>query len=249
MSGKPHWIVGRHVVEEAFVAAGRKVIQVLVFEGDRERYSELVGKARAAGARVRYVQRGELDRAADGAAHQGLAAQVYNKAVGGFAEFMAGLSAETKKKALIVALDEIQDPHNFGAIARSAVCLGAAAIVTPERRSAPITQTVLQASAGAIQLIPAFAVGNLAQTILKLKEEGFWAYGADAGGAPVWKTKLNHPMVLVIGSEGTGIRSLIKSYCDELVSIPHPPGGVESLNASCAASVLLYEAARQKALG
>ena len=131
MSGKPHWIVGRHVVEEALVAAGRKVIQVLVFEGDRERYSELVGKARAAGARVRYVQRGELDRAADGAAHQGLAAQVYNKAVGGVAAFMAVLSAETKKKALIVALDEIQDPHNFGAIARSAVCLVAAAIVTP----------------------------------------------------------------------------------------------------------------------
>ncbi|TPW20134.1 MAG: 23S rRNA (guanosine2251-2'-O)-methyltransferase [Elusimicrobia bacterium] len=176
MSGKPHWIVGRHVVEEALVATGRKVIQVLVFEGDRERYSELVGKARAAGARVRYVQRGELDRAADGAAHQGLAAQVFNKVVGGFAEFMGGLSEAQKKSALIVALDEIQDPHNFGAIARSAVCLGAMAIITPERRSAPITQTVLQASAGAIQLIPTYAVGNLAQTILKLKEQGFWPH-------------------------------------------------------------------------
>lgn len=249
MSGKPHWIVGRHVVLESLEAPSRKVIQVLVFEGDRERNKELVEKARRAGARISFVAKGDLDRVADGAAHQGLAAQVFEKKVGGFGEFLAALTDAQKKGCLIVALDEIQDPHNFGAIARSAVCLGALAIITPERRTAPITQTVLQASAGAIQKIQTFAVGNLAQTILKLKEEGFWVYGAAGDGAPSWKTTFNYPMVLVIGSEGSGMRALVRSYCDEVVAIPHAPGGVESLNASCAASVLLYEAARQKALG
>lgn len=249
MSGKPHWIVGRHVVLESLEAPTRKVIQVLVFEGDRERHKDVVEKAHRAGARVSYVNRGGLERVAGGAAHQGVAAQVFEKNVGGFGDFLAGLTDAKKKGCLIVALDEIQDPHNFGAIARSAVCLGATAIITPERRTAPITQTVLQASAGAIQKIPTFAVGNLAQTILKLKEEGFWVYGAAADGAPVWKAKLNHPMVLVIGSEGSGMRALVRSYCDEVVSVPQSASGVDSLNASCAASVLLYEAARQKALG
>lgn len=249
MSGKPHWVVGRHVVEESLAAAGRRVIQVLVFNGDRQRYGGLVSKARAVGARVVFVERRELDKVADGAAHQGLAAQVFEKNVGGLAEFLAGLSEAKKKSALIVALDEIQDPHNLGAIARSAVCLGAVALVTPERRSAPITQTVLQASAGAIQKIPTFAVGNLAQTLLKLKEQGFWVYGAAADGVPSWKARFNHPMVLVIGSEGQGMRQLVRSYCDEVVAVPQAAGGVDSLNASCAASVLLYEAARQKSLG
>lgn len=249
MSGKPHWIVGRNVVLECLEAPTRKVLKVLIFEGDRDRYRAVADKARRTGARVEFVKRGELERVADGAAHQGLAAQVFERNVGGLSEFLAGLSEEAKKGCLIVALDEIQDPHNFGAIARSAVCLGAAALLTPERRSAPITQTVLQASAGAIQKIPTFAVGNLAQSLLKLKEAGFWVYGAAADGAPLWKTRLNRPMVLVIGSEGSGMRSLVRSYCDEVVAVPQAPGSVDSLNASCAASVLLYEAARQDALG
>ena len=249
MSSKPRWLVGRHVVEEAVGAPGRKILQLLVLNADRERYAALIAKAKHAGARVKFVERWELDKAAGGAAHQGVAVQVFEKKLVGFAELIAGMSPERKKKALIVALDEIQDPHNFGAIARSAVCLGAVAIIHPERRTAPLTQAVIQASAGAIQKIPVYSVGNMAQTLLKLKEEGFWVYGADAEGQPAWKVKLNHPMVLIVGSEGAGIRSLVRSYCDELISVPQSPDGVDSLNASCAASVLLYEAARQNSLG
>lgn len=249
MSSKPRWLVGRHVVEEAVGAPGRKILQLLVLNADSERYAPLVARAKHAGARVKFVERHEIEKVSGGAPHQGVAVQVFEKKVIGFAELLAQMSPQQKKKALIVALDEIQDPHNFGAIARSAVCLGAVAIIHPERRTAPLTQAVIQASAGAIQKIPVYSVGNMAQTLLKLKEEGFWVYGADAEGQPAWKVKLNHPMVLIIGSEGAGIRSLVRSYCDELISVPQSPGGVDSLNASCAASVLLYEAARQNSLG
>ncbi|MDE2291584.1 MAG: 23S rRNA (guanosine(2251)-2'-O)-methyltransferase RlmB [Elusimicrobia bacterium] len=249
MSSKPHWIFGRHVVEESLEAPSRRVIQLLVLAADRTRHAAVVDKARRAGARVRFVERSELDRTSRGEVHQGLAAQVFDKQVGGLTEFLSALTPADKKTCLIVALDEIQDPHNLGAIARSAVCLGARVLITPERRTAPITQTVLQASAGAIQKLPTFAVGNLAQTLLRLKDDGFWVYGADAEGKPVWGVTMNFPMVLVVGSEGKGMRPLVRSYCDELVAIPQAPGGVSSLNASCAASVLLYEAARQKSLG
>jgi 23S rRNA (guanosine2251-2'-O)-methyltransferase len=153
--------------------------------------------------------------------------------------------AESRKGLILVALDEVQDPHNLGAIARSAVNLGAQALILPERRSAPVTGAVVAASAGAIQKIPVVSVVNLGQALERLKEEGFWVYGADASGRPAWDAVFNTPLVLVIGSEGYGMRPLVTSICDEVVSIPQAEGGVESLNASCAASVLLYEVARQ----
>ena len=246
MSAKPRWLVGRHVVEESIGAPGRKLLQLLILLADKERYHALAEKARAAGAKVRFVERHELDRAAAGAAHQGLAAQVLEQAVVGFSEFLANLAPADKKSCLIVAMDQIQDPHNFGAIARSAVCLGAKALIYPERRSAPISQAVMQSSAGAIMRLPAYSVGNLAQTLLRMKDDGFWIYGADADGKAAWTVTLNFPMVLVVGSEGEGMRPLVRSYCDEVLAIPLAEGGVASLNASCAASILLYEAARQR---
>ncbi|MBI3297725.1 MAG: 23S rRNA (guanosine(2251)-2'-O)-methyltransferase RlmB [Elusimicrobia bacterium] len=249
MSAKPRWVVGRHVVEEALGALGKKLLQVLVYTGDRERHADLIAKLKHAGVKVRFVERHELEKVSGGAPHQGLAAEVFEKKVVGFNEWLGNLTNEERKNCLVVALDEIQDPHNFGAIGRSAVCFGAKAIIHPERRTAPVTQAVLQASAGAIQKIPVYAVGNLAQTLLKMKEAGFWVYGADMDGRPAWEIKFNFPMVLVIGSEGKGMRELVRSYCDELTSVPQSPDGVDSLNASCAASVLLYEAVRQSSLG
>ena len=163
--------------------------------------------------------------------------------------FRSGLTPADKKHCLVVAMDQIQDPHNFGAIARSAVCLGAKALIYPERRTAPISQAVMQASAGAIMRLPAYSVGNLAQTLLRMKDDGFWVYGADADGKAAWDVKLNFPMVLVVGSEGEGMRPLVRSYCDEVVAVPLAEEGVASLNASCAASILLYEAARQRGGG
>jgi 23S rRNA (guanosine2251-2'-O)-methyltransferase len=153
---------------------------------------------------------------------------------------------ETARRGLVfVALDQIQDPHNLGAIARSAVNLGAKAIIMPERRSAPVSEAAVAASAGAIQKIPVVSVVNLGQALSRLRESGFWIYGADASGRPVWEMAFQAPLVLVIGSEGSGMRPLVRSLCDETVAIPQAAGGVESLNASCAASVLLYEVARQ----
>lgn len=148
---------------------------------------------------------------------------------------------------MLVALDQIQDPHNLGAIARSAVNLGASGLIVPERRSSPVSAVAIQSSAGAIQKIKLFRVVNLAQALERAKKAGFWVYGADASGSPCWQAVLNTPLILVVGSEGYGIRQLVRTLCDELLSIPQSAGGVESLNASCAASVLLYEIARQKA--
>jgi len=148
---------------------------------------------------------------------------------------------------VVVALDQIQDPHNLGAIARSALQLGARCLVTPERRSSPVTQAAIQSSAGAALKIPIHRVVNLAQTLALCKEAGFWVYGADAAGKDVWDARLNTPCVLVIGNEGYGLRPLVRASCDELLRIPQVDHGVGSLNASCAATALLYEIARQKA--
>lgn len=241
------WIHGKHVVEEVLASRKTRVFQVLISKERRHKLGGIARSARKAGARLRWVGRKELDAVAPDGMHQGVAAQILVKPGRRMDEFIEGLSAEDKASAVIVALDQIQDPHNFGAIARSAACLGACALIFPERRNAPITQTVLRSSAGAIEKLAALQVGNLAEALRRLKEAGFWIYGADPAGAPAWKARLNKPMVLVVGSEGKGVRPLVRSTCDEVVAIPQAASGVESLNASCAASVLLYEIARQHA--
>lgn len=246
MSGRAgRWIFGRHVVEEAFSSGALRLIEVWLDIGAKRELGRAAKAAQRAGAKLRWVPRRELDRIAGGARHQGMAARVDEGEARGLEGLLRGLSKRERSRTVLVALDRIQDPQNLGAIARSAVCLGARALISPERHSVPLTQAVLRSSAGAAQKIPFFRVGNLAQTLLRLKEEGFWVYGGDRSGQPVWKVRLNPPMVLVIGSEGKGIRPLVRSCCDELVAVPQARGGVASLNASCAASVLLYEAARQ----
>lgn len=234
-------------MEETLKAKPRSVRQV-VFEHQIQdpSVSGLVRLARQAGARVLFSGRRELDRFVSGGRHQGVVAQIASNAEEGLAPFLAALSPEKKNRALLVALDQIQDPHNLGAIARSAANLGAAGLIVPQRRSAAVTPAAVQASAGAIQKIPVITVVNLAQALERCKQEGFWIYGADAAGKSAWSAALNFPMVLVIGSEGYGMRPLVRGLCDELVSIPQAAQGVESLNASCAASILLYEAARRR---
>lgn len=238
------WLWGRHAVEETLRARSRGVRELWVLSGSQGGHlQELIHLARDSGARVRYVTKRELDRLGSG--HQGLAARVGEKPAQTLEEWLSSLPPEAKPKAVLVALDQIQDPHNLGAIARAASCLGALALLAPERRSAPVTPAAVQASAGAIEKIPVLNAGNLAQALERLKAEGFWVYGADMAGKPCWDTRLNFPLVLVIGSEGAGLRPLVSQRCDELVSVPQSEGGVASLNASTAAAVLLYEAARQ----
>jgi len=206
-----------------------------------------VRKAKDLGVTVRFMARPELDRAAKGGKHQGVALRTAYDPSATFSEWINGLDDEGKKGLVVVALDQIQDPHNLGAIARSALQLGARCVVTPERRSSPVTQAAIQSSAGAALKIPIHRVVNLAQTLALCKDRGFWVYGADAAGRDAWDARLNTPCVLVIGSEGYGLRPLVRASCDELLRIPQVEHGVGSLNASCAATALLYEIARQKA--
>ena len=240
------WLSGFHSVLETLRGRPGSAKELLVAAGSKgAEVEEIMRLAREAGARVRYVDRRELDRIAGAARHQGVALLATLHEGESLKAFLERFPPETRKGLVLVALDEVQDPHNLGAIARSAVNLGARALILPERRSAPVTGAVVAASAGAIQKIPVVTVVNLGQALERLKEAGFWVYGADASGKPSWDAVFNTPLVLVIGSEGYGMRPLVASLCDEVVSIPQSASGVESLNASCAASVLLYEVARQ----
>jgi len=240
------WLSGFHSVLETLRGKPGSAKELLVIAGGKgPEISEITRLAREAGARVRYVDRRELDHVAGASRHQGVALRATLHEGESLDGLLARFPAESRKGLVIVALDQIQDPHNLGAIARSAVNLGAQALILPERRSASVTGAVVAASAGAIQKLPVASVVNLGQALERLKEEGFWVYGADAAGRPAWDAVFNTPLVLVIGSEGAGMRPLVASLCDEVVSIPQAASGVDSLNASCAASVLLYEVARQ----
>lgn len=208
---------------------------------------QIVRQAKDLNITLQYMSRPELDRAVKGGKHQGIAVRMAYDPAGTFKEWLESLEEGAKKGLVVVALDQIQDPHNLGAISRSALQLGARCVVTPERRSSPVTQAVVQASAGAVLKIPVHRVVNLAQTLALCKEKGFWIYGADAAGTDCWAATLNTPCVLVVGSEGYGMRPLVRASCDELLRVPQVEHGVGSLNASCAATALLYEVARQKA--
>jgi 23S rRNA (guanosine2251-2'-O)-methyltransferase len=183
----------------------------------------------------------ELERLCGSPDHQGVVAEAdpYN-----YADSQALLE---RKGALIVALDQVQDPRNLGAICRSAEFAGAAGVVVPERRSAEVTATVCKAAAGAVEHLDMARVRNLADWLAEAKEAGFWVWGADAeADAPPWKVDFSGSTVLVLGGEGKGIRPRVASACDGLVALPQA-GQVDSLNVSAAATALLFEAVRQRA--
>jgi 23S rRNA (guanosine2251-2'-O)-methyltransferase len=183
---------------------------------------------------------GELTRLAGSPDHQGIVAEVDPYP---YADPRALLD---RPDALVVALDQVQDPHNLGAVCRSAEAVGAAGLVIPSRRSASVTPVVCKASAGAVEHLPVARVSNLADWLLAAKEAGAWAYGAESGAeTPYASADLTGKVVLVLGSEGGGLRRRVAASCDLLVSIPLR-GCVESLNVSAAAAVLLFEAARQR---
>ncbi len=182
----------------------------------------------------------ELERLCGSPDHQGVVAEVDPYRYVGAAKLLE------RKDGLIVALDQVQDPRNLGAICRSAEFAGAAGVVIPERRSAEVTATVCKAAAGAVEHIGVARVRNLADWLAQAKEAGFWVWGADADAqsAP-WDVDLCGPTVLVLGGEGKGIRPRVASACDGLVALP-ARGQVDSLNVSAAATALLFEAIRQR---
>ena len=229
-------LVGRNPIREA-LKAGRDIEKLLVARGELIGSArEIVGMARDAKIVVQEVARERLDAMAPN--HQGLiaVASAYGyKTV----EDMLALAKERGEAPFLVILDGVTDPHNLGAIIRSAECVGAHGVIIPERRAVGLTPSAVKASAGAVEHIPVAKEVNLTRTIERLKKEGIWVYGAAMKGEDFRKVDFSGPAALVIGSEGEGISRLVMESCDRLVSLPIK-GQLDSLNASVAAGVLLY---------
>ena len=238
-------IEGRNAVTEA-LRAGTPIDKIFIARGETDKtLGHIASTARAAGVVVVEADRRKLDYMSATKAHQGVIALA---AVREYASVEDILSAarERGEAPLLVVCDEISDPHNLGAIIRTAECAGAHGVIIPKRRSAGLTAIVDKASAGALEHMAIARVPNLVAAIETLKKNGLWIYGTAAEGSnELWKTDLTGPACIVIGSEGSGISRLVREKCDFLVSIPLH-GQISSLNASAAAAVLLYEALRQR---
>jgi len=208
----------------------------------------VIAEAKQHGIIVQQADKRKLDTMAPGLQHQGVIAQV---AAYGYVEVEDILAAAKRRgeDPFILILDEIEDPHNLGSILRTADCTGVHGVIIPKRRSVGLTATVSKTSAGAVEYVPVARVTNLAQTIDKLKEQGVWVAGTDVSAADdVYRSNFKLPLALVIGNEGKGVGRLIKEKCDFLVKLPMH-GRINSLNASVAAGVLMYEVVRQRGRG
>ena len=239
-----HIIYGINSVAEALKARGRAFEWVgMAKERHDLRLQRLIEDCRKIGIPVRFLQRTELDRMAGNAAHQGVVAVTSAKQYNDLEDVIA---AKRGKYSLLVVLDGVEDPHNLGAILRTADAAGANGIVIPERRAAAVTGTVTKASAGASEHLPIAKVTNIARTVEELKENNIWTVGLDERATQTYDAiQYNMDCALVLGGEGKGLRDLVKRKCDFLVSIPML-GKVPSLNVSVAAAVVLYEIVRQR---
>jgi 23S rRNA (guanosine2251-2'-O)-methyltransferase len=226
--------VGIHPVREA-LRARRPLDKVLIAKGAASpRIQEIIELCRTNSVPVRFETRELLDRASKGVAHQGVVAL-------GAVRTYVELKDAIEGARLIVVLDGVEDPHNLGAIIRTAHAAGTNAVVVPERRAAPLTETVSRAAAGALEYLPVVRITNVSQTLEKLKEKGFWIYGLDECGTEIYdKVKYNMPTAIVLGGEGKGLHPGVQKHCDVLVRIPMA-GEVSSLNVSVAAGVVLFE--------
>jgi len=239
-----HIIYGINSVAEALKARGRAFEWVgMAKERHDLRLQRLIEDCRKIGIPVRFLQRTELDRMAGNAAHQGVVAVTSAKQYNDLEDVIA---AKRGKYSLLVVLDGVEDPHNLGAILRTADAAGANGIVIPERRAAAVTGTVTKASAGASEHLPIAKVTNIARTVEELKENNIWTVGLDERATQTYDAiQYNMDCALVLGGEGKGLHDLVKRKCDFLVSIPML-GKVPSLNVSVAAAVVLYEIVRQR---
>ena len=236
---------GRNAITEA-LRAGRTIDKVFIADGDTDKsLQRLAAQAREAGAVVIPVDRRKLDFMSTTHAHQGIIAQAAAHEYASVEDILQ-VAADRNEAPLIIICDELSDPHNLGAIMRTAECAGAHGVIIPKRRSVGLTATVAKASAGAIEYMKVARVTNIAATIRELKEQGVWVFGTAAEGSqPMYRADLTGPTAIVIGNEGVGISRLVRDLCDVMVHIPMA-GRISSLNASAAASILLYEAVRQR---
>ncbi|MGH9497132.1 MAG: 23S rRNA (guanosine(2251)-2'-O)-methyltransferase RlmB [Candidatus Sulfotelmatobacter sp.] len=242
-----HIIYCINSVTEALKARGRAFEWVgMAKERHDIRLQRLIEDCRKLGIQVKFLQRTELDRAAGNAAHQGVVAFTSAKQYNNLEDV---INSKRGEYSLLVVLDGVEDPHNLGAILRTADAAGANGIVIPERRAAAVTGTVTKASAGASEHLPIAKVTNIARTVEELKDQSIWTVGLDERAKQTYDS-LDYKMdcAVVLGGEGKGLHDLVKRKCDFLVSIPML-GKVPSLNVSVAAAVVLYEVVRQRRAG
>lgn len=245
MSDTEEFLLGRNSVMEA-LKSGRSINKLLIAKGERHgTVREIIGLARAKGLIVQEVEISKLDIMTGKAKHQGVLATVAPVAYVELEDILAK-AQEKEEPPFLVLLDELEDPHNVGAILRTADATGVDGVLLPKRRSCPLSATVAKTSAGAVEYVPVARIGNITQTLEGLKKQGFWVVGADMDGdKDYYEADLTGPVVLVVGSEGKGIGRATKEHCDILVRIPMQ-GKISSLNASVACSLLLYEIRRQR---
>lgn len=238
-------IIGRNSVLEA-LRAGRAIDSLLVARGERSgSIGRILAECREKGIVIKEVDAKKLDFLCGRGNHQGVAAYAAAHAYACVADLLA-LAQERGEAPFLIICDELEDPHNLGAIIRTAEAAGAHGVIIPKRHAASLSFAVSKAAAGALEYLPVARVGNLAATLDELKKQGLWIYGADMDGTPFCETDYSGPVALVIGSEGRGLGRLIKEKCDFIVSLPMK-GKINSLNASVAAGILMYEIARQRA--
>lgn len=237
-------VIGRNAVKE-LLSDGRDIEKIYIQKGEREgSINLLVGLASERKIPIIELERQKMDKMCGNLRHQGIIAMASEQNYSSVDEILA-YAEELGEAPFVVLLDGVEDPHNLGAIIRSAECMGAHGIIIPKRRAVGLTPTVAKASAGAIMHMKIAKVTNLSQTIDELKEKGLWFYAADMDGESLYETKLSGAVGIVLGSEGEGISRLVKEKCDFVVSIPMY-GRVNSMNVSCAAAVILSEAAHQR---
>ena len=237
-------IEGRNAVLEAF-RSGKCVDKLFILDGCQDGPVRTIAReARKTDTIINYVSKERLDQLSETHAHQGVIAQVAAYDYSTLDEILA--RAEEKGEApFLIILDNVEDPHNLGAIIRTANLAGAHGVIIPKRRAVGLTSTVAKTSAGAINYTPVAKVTNIVRTIEELKEKGIWFVCADMGGETMYDLDLTGPMGLVIGNEGEGVSRLVREACDFTASIPMK-GDIDSLNASVAAGVLAYEIVRQR---
>jgi 23S rRNA (guanosine2251-2'-O)-methyltransferase len=239
-------LYGRHPVLELLRSGGRHADEVAVLSGGKGPLQEIVALARRAGVKVSFRTRDQLTAIAGSADHQGVVARVAR------AEYvevddLLGIPAERGEPAFFLALDQVQDPRNLGALLRTADVLGVHGVVVPKHHAAGLTEAAARAAMGALEFVKVARVTNLVGALESLKQSGVWVYGASPSGTvDIWDVDLRGSVCLVLGGEGEGLRRLVADSCDGLLRIPMK-GHLESLNVGAAGAVLCYEVARQRA--
>jgi 23S rRNA (guanosine2251-2'-O)-methyltransferase len=239
---------GRNPVKALLKSGGRRAEEIAVLAGARGPVSEIVALARRAGVKVSYRTRDQLTAIAGNEAHQGVVARVAAAEYSALEDLLE-IPGRRRETAFFMALDQVQDPRNFGALLRTADAFGVHGVIVPKHHAVGLTEAAARTAMGAVEYVSVARETNLVAALEKLKESGIWIYGAatDKGTAP-WAADLKGPLCLVLGGEGEGLRPLVARACDVLVTVPMR-GGVGSLNVAAAGAALCYEVARQRAQG